>query len=130
MKQLHIVTEDKPGVLAGITEALANASINIENCTAEQVGGSAVITLDVDRYDDALRALAHTPYNAISEDVVLVRVADRPGALAEIARRFHLAGINVRSLRLVSRSGTHAIAAISADRIDDARAVVKDLIIG
>lgn len=130
MKQLHIVTEDRSGILADITEALAAAGVNIENCTAEEVGGSAVIILDVDHYDDALRALARTPYHAMSEDVLLVRVANHPGALAAIARRFHDAAINVRSLRTVRRSESEGIAAIHADRIDDARALVRDLLIG
>jgi hypothetical protein len=129
MKQITIVTRDRPGLIADVTDALQAAGVNIESIAAEQVGESAAIVMTVDRYDAALKALANTPFKAVSEQAILVKVEDRPGGLARIAHRFKEAGINLRSIQTVSRSGGMSIVAISTERTAEAMALVKDVLI-
>lgn len=129
MKQITIVSDDSPGVGAAIVEALASAGVNIESMTAEAIHGSAVTILTVDRYDDALRALARTPYIAISEDALVLRVEDKPGELAKVLGRFRDAGINLRSMRIVTRCQDKAIVALCTERMDEAKALVRDLLV-
>ncbi len=129
MKQVTIVVKDRPGLIADISELMDKAGVNIESIVAEQVGGSAAIILTVDRYDTALRALANTPFKAVSEDAILVRLDDRPGALAVVARRFKEAGINLRSIRTLSRDAGKSIVAISTERTKEAMELVKDVLI-
>jgi hypothetical protein len=76
-------------VVAEISEALAAAGVNIEELAAEGVGGTAVAILAVDRYDEALRALAGRGFKAVSEDALVVQLDDRSGELARIAWRFN-----------------------------------------
>ena len=129
MKQITIVAKDHPGLLADISEVMLKAGVNIESMAAEQVGGSAAIVMTVDRYDVALRALANTPFKAVSEDAILVKIDDKPGGLAAIALRFKDAGISLRSLRSLSRDAGKCIVAISADRTKEAMDLVKDVLI-
>ena len=129
MKQITIVVKDRPGLLADISEAMVRAGVNIESIDAEQVGRSAAIIMSVDRYDVALRALAQTPFKAVSEDAILVKLDDRPGALAEIAHRFKEAGINLRSIRTLSRDSGTSIVAISTPRTEEAMKLVEDVLI-
>ncbi len=129
MKQITIVVKDRPGLLADISEAMLKAGVNIESLDAEQVGGSAAIIMSVDKYDVALRALANTPFKAVTEDAILVKLDDRPGALAEIARRFKDAGINLRSIRTLSRDAGKSIVAISTPRTEEAMKLVEDVLI-
>lgn len=129
MKQITIVSEDKPGVGAAIVEALAAANVNIETMTAEAIQGTAVTILTVDRYDDALRALSQTPYMAVSEDVLVVRVEDRPGELAKVLGRFRDAGINLRSMRILNRTQQSAVVALATDRVEEAKTLVRDLLV-
>lgn len=130
MKQISIVSENKAGIVAKITEILASNNINIESIDAETFGNSAVTILTVDRYDDALRALRGLRgMKAITEDAILIRLEDQPGALAKIAKRFQDANINIRSLRFVRRDANYAIVAISTDRTDEALALVKDILV-
>jgi hypothetical protein len=129
MKQITIVVKDRPGLVADISETMLGAGVNIESIAAEQIGGSAAIVMTVDQYDVALRALANTPFKAVSEDAILVKLDDRPGALAMISRRFKDAGINLRSIRTISRDGGKSIVAISAERTKEAMKLVEDVLI-
>ena len=94
MKQITVVVDDHPGALAEITRALAVAGINIETLSGELVESSGVITVAVDRYDEALVALRDAGFSAVSEDALVVRLDDSPGALARIAHLLAEAGVN------------------------------------
>ena len=129
MKEIFIVSDNRPNMVAEITEALADAGVNIEFLSAEIIGGSRVAILTVDRYDEALQALARTPYQAISEDAILIQLDDKPGELARITRRFTDAGIELRSIRILRYEGGTGIFAVAADRPEEAAELLKDVII-
>jgi hypothetical protein len=131
MKEITVIAEDRAGLVADVTEALASVGINLESIDAEALGATAVVRLTVDRYDDALRALAKAQFHALTEDAILVRLDDEPGGLARVARRFKDAGVNLRAVRLVYRDTRHkkAIVAIAAEKTDQAIALVKDVLI-
>ena len=42
----------------------------------------------VDDYDMALKVHSDTDFNALTEEVFLVKLEDKPGALGQIARKF------------------------------------------
>ena len=129
MKEITIITEDRAGLLADVTEALAEADINIESFDCEQIGNTAVINLAVDNHDEALKALAQTEFKAIAQDTILVKLEDQPGALAKMAHNFEQAGINLHSARLIRRQEGIGIVAISCKETDQARELVKDLLL-
>jgi histidine decarboxylase len=131
MKQITIVSEDRPAIAAEITEALAAAGVNIEDLdlAVEPVGGTALFHLTVDKYDEALRALAATPFKAVTEDALVVQIEDRPGGLAAITRRFRDTNISLRSIRIIRRGGGKAVAAIASDRTEEARQLLKDILV-
>ena len=129
MKEIVIVSENRPGMVAEITEALATAGVNIESLDAEMVGGSKVAVLTVDSYDDALRALAQTRFHAISEDAVVIQLDDKPGEMARITRRLNEADIELRSIRIIRREGGTGIIAVATENNDQARELLKDVVI-
>ena len=129
MKQITIISEDSLGVVTEICEALAAAGVNIESLDAETIGGSGVTKLTVDRYDDALRALAQTPFHAISEEAIVLQLEDKPGELARITRRLKDANISIRSVRIVRRATGTSIVAISTERAEEAMELLKDVMI-
>ena len=130
MKQMSIITENRLGIVTEITEALAAAEVNIETIDAELADNYVVVVLTVDNYDNAL-AVMHRfkTMNVISEDAILVKLIDEPGALAKIARRFTDAGIGMRSIRIIQRNSRHSLVAISTQRTNDALALVNDVLI-
>lgn len=129
MRQITIIAEDRPGVAADLASTLGAAGINIDTLDAEAVGSVMVAMLTVDRYDDALRTLTNAGFHAFSEEVLVVRLEDRPGALGRVMQRLKDAGINVRSLRFVRRSGEYAFVAIATDRRDAAQQLLRDVIV-
>lgn len=130
MKQMTIIAANHPGVVAEITEALAAQNINIETLDAESVSEVGIILLTVDRYDDALQVLNQFSHlKVFSEDAILIKLQDHPGALAQIARRFKDAEINMRSIRIVQRSPGECVVAISAERSVEALNLLQDVIL-
>ncbi len=130
MKQITIVGKKRLGLLAAITEALAENNINIENIDAEILADNAVIIASVDRYDEALQVLSQMPdTQAVTEDAILIHLDDEPGALAKIARRFTDAGIGIRSMRFIQRNEQGGLVAVSTERTQEALKLVEDVLV-
>ena len=130
MNRIIIVAKNEVGVLADISRALADAGINIETISAEGLETQGVITLTTDAHDDALRVLMDAGYKAVSDDSLILRLPDEPGALAKVAERFKDAGVNIQSLHIVERQGDHTIVALAAeDRAKAESLVDKDTLV-
>ena len=129
MKQLTVLVPNQPGQLAKISEALAARDINIEDFDVESHGADGLISLTVDKYDSALRALRDAGYRAVTQSTLLIRLEDKPGALAAIAARLKDAGIDLRSMHIVRRSENVSIASLVADDNAKAAEILKDVLI-
>ena len=130
MKQLSIISENRFGILNEISEALANAEVNIESIDAELVGDHVVIVLIAEPYDRARQVVHQFPdMQVVTEDAILVKLRNEPGALAKIARRFTDAGVGVRSVRFIQRDENYGLVAISTYRSDKAMALVSDVLV-
>ncbi len=129
MKQLTVLVPNQPGQLAIITRALAAQGVNIEDFDVESHGADGLISLTVDKYDDALRALRDAGYRAVTQDTLLVRLEDKPGALAIVAAQLKDAGIDLRSMHIIRRTGTVSIATLVTDNNPRAAEVLKDVLI-
>lgn len=130
MKQLTIPTDGHPGELTVVTRILGEAGINIESIDAEEEAtGQGVLVLTVDRYDEALSLLRSAGYRPITEDALVIRVVDEPGALAKVAARFSDAGVSIRSLHIARRQqGCTLVSLVTSDN-DAAARLVADLIV-
>ncbi|MEE9425487.1 MAG: hypothetical protein V3V18_10990 [Methylococcales bacterium] len=130
MKQMSIIAENRLGVVTEITEVLAAGTVNIESLNAELAVDHTIIMLNVDCYDRALQIIHKLPnMRIITEDAILVKLVNEPGALAKIARRFTDAGIGLRSIRFMERNNEYGLVAISTDRTDSALALVDDVLV-
>lgn len=129
MKQLTVLVPNQPGQLATITEVLANAGVNIEDFDVESNGADGLISLTVDKYDEAMRALRDAGYRTVTQDTLLIRLEDKPGALAVIAARLKEAGLDLRSMHIIRRAENISIASLVANDNAKAAAVLKDVLI-
>lgn len=130
MKQITIVAENHPGLLTEISQALASENININDVDAEGYDKFAIIILQVDHYDQALQIInQQLGLKAVSEDVILVKLKDEPGALAQLSRRFSDAGIDIRSIRIVQRGKDESIVAICTERTQEAMRLIEDILV-
>lgn len=129
MKQISVVTEDRPGLVADIGGILASADLNLDRLDAESIAGRAIVRIWVEQAEEALGLLSQAGYQAVGEQVLLIRLEDKPGALAELMERFSDGGISLTSIRFVSRFGGQAIVALTASRTEPVLALVKDCLI-
>jgi len=115
VQRITLVTNDRPGLLAEVTGILAGKGINIRSVVAESVGTNGVLHIDLEDADTALSVLAAAGYNAVSDEVLLVRVEDRAGALAALSRRLMESDVAIRALNMVQRGEGWAVVAVSTD---------------
>lgn len=130
MRQIIVPVPNQPGAVADVCGLLASHAINIEEMDAESAVRNGVIVLRVDRYDDALKALRFAGYRAITEDAIVLELADRPGTLADVALRLKNANINIRSLRIAHRLEHSAIVTLVTENQPAARELLRDLELG
>ena len=92
---------DRPGMLARAISCVSGAGINIDGYT-EMNGVVHILTTDL---DEARRVLHDAGFRIVQEQqVVLVPVADEPGAAARIFQRIAEAHVNVRYSYLATRN--------------------------
>lgn len=130
MKQITIITPaDRPGIVADIAERLGARSVNILQMQVSDDHAHGVVFLEAEPYDEALRVLADAGYDAISEDLIAIRIKDEPGALAKVAARFREPQINIHSMRFVRRDGGWATVILSTNNNERARTLLADCLI-
>jgi hypothetical protein len=129
MKQITIVVDYQRHALAEISALMGEHDINIHDLDADPAGEKGVISLSVDRYDDALRILRDAGFEAVPEEAILVKVDDRPGALARVAARFKEADLIIRSMRIIRREDGECLIALSAEKTPEALELVQDILV-
>jgi len=94
-KQLAIFLDNRPGMLARVTEALANEGINIYAITTSDTVDHTVIRMVVNDYRKALHIFEAHGTLVVDDDVLMVEAANKTGALAKIAGKLASAKINI-----------------------------------
>jgi hypothetical protein len=94
-KQLAIFLDNRPGMLALLADALAEASINIYAISTSDTVDHAVIRLVVSDYRKALHVFEERGTLVVEDDVVLIDGSNRPGELAAVAHKLAKAKINI-----------------------------------
>jgi hypothetical protein len=119
---LTIYVEDQPSELARLGQVLGGAGVNIEGfCAVTSGGGQAEMHVLVEDAADALTALAAADMEvAFEQEVAVVALEDRPGALGDVTRRLGDAGINLTLAYLA----TNTRLIFAADYLDEARGVL------
>ena len=129
MKQLTVLAPNEPGQFAIIAGALAAASVNIDDFNVEGIGKDGMISLAVDNVAEALRALRDAGYEAVTRETLLIRLEDRPGALAAVAVKLKDAGLDIRSMHIVRRDGKVCLASLVVNDPVHAMEVLADVIV-
>ncbi len=112
MKELVIVTKDRVGLLADISEALGKGKVNIESVSADVVGKNAVVRLMVSDDKKGNVALTKAGFKPVSEDTVVITLDDRPGELSRAARILSEAGVGMTNVFHLSKEKGKALVAL------------------
>lgn len=95
VKQLSIQMENKPGILAQLCTELARYAVNITAIMAPEVKDVGAVRLVVSSLDTARRVLDQQGLKYTEQDVIALKLSDRPGALGRATRKLAERGINV-----------------------------------
>src|SRR5204863_9538276 len=94
-RQLAVFLENRPGTLARVCDALAEAKINIFAITTSDSVDHRVIRMVVSDPRKALLRFEEHGTLVVEDDVVMVDGDNKPGSLARIAHKLADAKINI-----------------------------------
>ncbi|OBB02674.1 amino acid-binding protein [Mycobacteriaceae bacterium 1482268.1] len=119
---LTLYLDDQPGELARVGDLLGRAGANIAGlCAVTSGGGQAELHILVDDAAAAFEALQEAGIQIAAEQEVLVLdIEDRPGALGEVARELGAARVNLTLAYLATKTRL----VLGADNLADAKAAV------
>jgi hypothetical protein len=119
---LTLYLDDEPGELARLGDALGAAGVNILGlCALTSGGGGAEVHILVQDATRAFEALQGAGIKIVEEqEVIVLDIADRPGALGEVVHKLGVAKINLGTAYLA----TNTRLVLRADNLADAKAAL------
>ena len=124
-KQLAIFLDNRPGTLANVADALADAKINIYAISTSDTVDHTVIRMVVSDFRRALLLFEEHGTLVVDDDVLLVDGSNKPGALAAIAHKLSQAKINIEYC--YSATPPDAKKGLMVLRVSDAKRALKVL---
>jgi hypothetical protein len=97
VKQLTIAVENRPGTLAQVAKTLADAKVNIVALLNSTAGAQGSVQVVVDNVNKAKKALGGAGLSCTEGTLEQFELANKPGALAELAGKLAKKGINIDS---------------------------------
>ena len=128
MKWFIVEAANKPGELARHTSAIAQRGINLSNVVCLGIGdrgGAAFYAKDEAGIRSALNE-AGIAFREVS--VLLAQLEDKPGTLADAAKRLGDAGVNIELIAPAGMDGQRYTVAFGVDNVDAARTALGDLV--
>ena len=98
IKQISLFMENSTGRLAGATDLLAEAKINLRAISIADTTEFGILRLIADQPEKAVKLLKEAGFAARETDVIAVEVADEPGSLARIMALFRDEGVGIEYL--------------------------------
>jgi hypothetical protein len=120
-KDLVIIPDDQPGVLARLGEAAGAASINIEAISAFTGQGKGIVHVLVDDADRALKVFTDAGFDVrAARRVAVADIPDSPGELGRACRALADAGVNIEQAYIAAGSKL----VVACDDVDKAMVVL------
>ena len=123
LKDLTVDLDEKVGSVAAAAEALGEAGVNIEGVCGFVVNGRGIVHLLVADASKARQALQSAGARVTGEqDVLVLDIEDKPGALGKLTRRIADAGVSLNTVYLATKTRV----VIGARDIEKARAATSE----
>ena len=119
---LTLYLDDQPGELARVGDVLGKAGANIAGlCALTSGGGQAEVHILVYDPTPAFEALQGAGIQiAAEQEVIVLDIEDRPGALGEVTRKLGSANVNITTCYLA----TSTRLVLAADNLADAKSAL------
>ncbi len=118
VKQLSVFVENRPGRLSAITKLLGDANINIRAMSIADTKDFGILRLIVDDAEKALKVLKDEGCSVTITNVLVLRITDRPGGLAQAMNVLYKDNISVEYM-YAAFINTESNTACLVLRVDD-----------
>jgi hypothetical protein len=120
---LTLYLDDQPGELARVGDVLGKAGANIGGlCALTTGGGQAEVHILVQDPTAAFQALQDAGITiAAEQEVIVLDIEDRPGALGEVAHKLGAAKVNLTTAYLA----TNTRLVLAADNLQEAKSALS-----
>lgn len=95
VKQLSVFVENRAGRLSAITRLLGDNEIDIRAMSIADTKDFGILRLIVNDADKALEVLKEAGCSVTITNVLAIRIADRPGGLADAMETLYNKGVSV-----------------------------------
>jgi hypothetical protein len=126
--QLAVFLANRPGALARVCDALADAGINIYALATSDTVDHTVVRMVVSDPTKALMILGEAGVLALEADVLMIETANQPGILAKIAECLAEAGVNIEYTYLAAgRQAEKGLIILRPSDVEKARRALEEL---
>ncbi len=126
--QLAVFLANRPGALARVCEALAQAEINIHALATSDTVDHSVVRMVVSDPTKALMLLGEAGVLALESDVLMIETENRPGVLATIAELLAKAEVNIEYAYLAgSPKAEKGLIILRPSDVEKAQHALRDL---
>ncbi|HOO55773.1 MAG TPA: ACT domain-containing protein [bacterium] len=127
VKQISILLDNKPGMLARVSDHLGKEGINIGGLSLGETSEKCIVRMIADNPEKAEQILIAEGYNIWTRDVIAIECPDHPGALNPVLKPLAQAGINVMYIYTsLRRYQDNAILILRVDNTEKAIEVLAE----
>lgn len=126
VKQLTVMLENRPGTMAVLCSELAKVAVNISAIQASDARPMSPVRMIVSHPDVAKRVCDALSLKYLEEEVLAVRLGDRPGALGRVTRKLAEKGINIEYVYgSIARGSTQALLVLQVSDLKGAARLLR-----
>lgn len=129
MNAFIVELPNKPGELARITEAIAQKGIDITSFSGATCGDTGSVALLTNDEAGTRSTIQAAGFKAREIEVVPTSLENRPGTLAEAARRLADAGVNIEAALPTGMSGSNVVVAFATSDPAKARQALGEKVL-
>lgn len=124
-KQLAIFLDNRPGTLARLADAMAEAQVNIYAISTSDTVDHSVVRMVVSDYRKAMHVFEERGALVVEDDVLVIEGNNQPGSLAKLAHALAKAKVNIEYC--YSATGPREKVGLMVMRVSDAKKALKAL---
>ena len=126
--QLAVFLSNRPGTLARVCAAIAEAGVNVHALTISDTVDHSVVRMVVSDPTKALMLLGESGVLALENEVLVIDAANEPGVLAKMAERLAKARINIEyAYMATSAKSPQGLIVLRPSDVHKAGEALKDL---
>jgi len=125
VKELFVVTPNKVGMLAEVTDAIAASGVNILALAAYGLQDKAYFEIVAEDSQKAANALKAKKFEVKERDAICVTLSNKVGAAREMAKSLAQAGVDLNGCYGSTGNGSEALLIMSAKDMNKALEVLK-----